>query len=92
MIPDAAYALRTQETPPADPVLAALWWVARNEWEMAHEAAQSEAGPVAAWVHAHLHRVEGDQANARYWYQRAGQPEATGPLDDEWLQIVAALA
>jgi hypothetical protein len=48
-------------------------------------------GRDAAWVHAHLHRVEGDQSNARYWYREARQPEASGATDDEWDTIVAAL-
>jgi hypothetical protein len=45
----------------------------------------------AAWVHAYLHRVEGDQDNAGYWYRRAGVPAATNALDDEWQRIAAAL-
>lgn len=85
--------LRDIPAPPDDPARAALWHVARNDWAAAHEAAQSdETSPEAAWVHAHLHRVEGDEENARYWYDRAGKPPATCPLDAEWEQIAAALA
>ena len=69
----------------------ALWWAARNDWERAHEAAQSGSGRDADWVHAHLHRVEGDLENASYWYSRAGHPVDTGPLDTEWEAIAAAL-
>lgn len=69
----------------------ALWWAARGDWTRAHEAAQSDEGASAAWVHAYLHRVEGDEANARYWYRRAGKPAATAPLDNEWRMIAAAL-
>ena len=47
--------------------------------------------PAGAWVHAYLHRKEGDLANADYWYRRAGQPACDGPLDDEWAAIVETL-
>lgn len=74
-----------------DAAHAALWWAARDDWDHAHEAAQSGTGKEADWVHAHLHRVEGDLENARYWYARAGQPEAIGPLAAEWEAIARAL-
>ncbi len=70
---------------------AALWWAARGDWDRAHEAAQSGTTRDADWVHAYLHRVEGDLDNARYWYARAGQPVATVSLPDEWTAIAAAL-
>ena len=73
------------------PALRALWRLARNEWEAAHEEAQSDDGQDGAWVHAHLHRVEGDLANAGYWYRRAGRPASDAPLDDEWEEIASAL-
>ena len=71
--------------------LAALWWAGRGDWDRAHARAQDEAGRDAAWVHAHLHRREGDETNARYWYARAGRPAATGALDEEWRAMAAAL-
>ena len=74
------------------PAQAALWWAARDDWERAHEAAQSGSGRDADWVHAYLHRVEGDLDNAGYWYRRAGRPADTGPLDAEWAAIAATLA
>jgi hypothetical protein len=79
--------------PPAglQPALEALWWAGKEDWERAHALVQDEAGAEAAWVHAHLHRVEGDLANAAYWYRRAGCPVASSGLDQEWLAIVAAL-
>ena len=84
--------LRDAPTPPTNPARAALWHAAHNDWTSAHDAAQSdETGSEAAWVHAHLHRIEGDEENARYWYDRAGKPPATGPLDTEWDEIAAAL-
>ncbi len=79
--------------PPAGmaPPLRALWWDARGDWARAHEAAQAEDGPAGAWVHAYLHRKEGDLANARYWYRAARQPPAEGPLEEEHAAILAAL-
>ena len=71
--------------------LAALWWAAKGEWARAHEIVQDEEGVDAAWVHAYLHRVEGDLGNAGYWYRQAGKPAASGPLEAEWDQIVQSL-
>jgi len=80
------------EPPPEGKALQALWWAARGEWHRAHECAQQdEGGPAADWVHAYLHRVEGDPANARYWYARAGKTPATGDLDAEWASIAREL-
>jgi hypothetical protein len=73
------------------PALCALWWAGRKDWERAHDLVMNEDDADAAWVHAHLHRIEGDLANAAYWYRRAGQSAAGGPLDDEWTAITAAL-
>lgn len=71
--------------------LAALWWSAKGNWEKAHAIAQDTKTPDGAWVHAHLHRVEGDLDNAGYWYGRAGKPPATVPLETEWDQIASSL-
>ncbi len=77
----------------ASPAQQALWWAAKGEWDKAHALSQDHEGdPAADWVHAHLHRVEGDDANAAYWYRRAGQPIAQVSLDDEWDAIAASLA
>ena len=80
-------------TPPdgLEPALAALWWDAKGDWTKAHESAQQDKGPSGAWVHAYLHRKEGDFSNAGYWYQRAGKPVSGASLPDEWAQIVTAL-
>jgi hypothetical protein len=81
------------KTPPANlsgPV-EALWRAARGEWDAAHALVQDDEGREAAWVHAYLHRVEGDPGNAGYWYRRAGKPVAGGPLDGEWAEIAVAL-
>lgn len=71
--------------------LVALWYDAKGDWHAAHETAQAVDGAVGAWVHAYLHRKEGDEGNAAYWYRRAGQPIARDGLDAEWERIVAAL-
>ena len=77
--------------PQLDAPLAALWWAARNGWDQAHKLVQDEATANAAWVHAYLHRVEGDLSNAGYWYRQAGKPVATGSLETEWERMVSAL-
>jgi len=80
-------------TPPAGagPALMALWHEFRGDWDRAHELAQQDAGRNGAWVHAYLHRKEGDVMNAGYWYSRAGKPEGRGDLDAERAAIVGAL-
>jgi hypothetical protein len=78
--------------PPAvAPLLKALWHDAKGDWDEAHRVAQDVSGADGAWVHAYLHRKEGDFSNARYWYQQAGQSPSTEALDDEWARIAAAL-
>ena len=77
--------------PNVSPPLAALWWAAKGDWTRAHVIVQDEAGVDAAWVHAYLHRVEGDLGNAGYWYRRAGKPVASGPLEAEWDGVVSTL-
>jgi hypothetical protein len=71
--------------------LAALWWEAKGDWAKAHESAQQDEGPAGAWVHAFLHRKEGDLDNAAYWYHRAGKPVVRESLDQEWGSIAADL-
>jgi len=73
------------------PALLGLWTEARGEWNRAHEIVQEEGDGDSAWVHAYLHRKEGDLSNARYWYRRAGRPEARGSHEEEWDEMVAAL-
>lgn len=78
-------------TPPAglSPALEALWYAGKGDWARAHELTQP-GGAALDWVHAYLHRVEGDLGNAAYWYRRAGKPVSTAPLDDEWAALAAA--
>jgi hypothetical protein len=73
------------------PPLAALWWVAKGNWEAAHRIVQDESDADSAWVHAYLHRVEGDLSNAGYWYRQAAQPVAKDSLESEWQRIASAL-
>jgi len=73
------------------PLLKALWHAARDEWDAAHRIAQDDGSADGAWVHAHLHRVEGDESNAGYWYRRAGKPHCKSDLDTEWAAIAEAL-
>ena len=73
------------------PLLQALWHAARDEWEAAHRLAQDDNSADGAWVHAYLHRVEGDESNAGYWYRRAGKPHCQSSLASEWTEIATAL-
>jgi hypothetical protein len=79
--------------PPAglSPALHALWHDAHGDWDAAHTTAQDIDGQTGAWVHAYLHRKEGDLGNAAYWYRAAGRPTATGSTADEWTAIVREL-
>ena len=81
----------TATEPPAGLTLAGLWWDAKGDWTRAHESGQQDEGKDGSWVHAYLHRKEGDQSNAAYWYSRAGKPVCRGPLDAEWISIVTSL-
>ncbi|SRR6266567_6965516 len=71
--------------------LAGLWWDAKGDWGRGHESAGRDEGPAGAWVHAYLHRKEGDSANAEYWYGRADRTPARTSLEQEWLDIAEAL-
>ena len=81
---------QTRPPPGLTPALAGLWW-ARKNWDRAHKLVMDEGGKDCAWVHAHLHRLEGDRENASYWYKRAGRREAAGSLPAEWTAIAAHL-
>jgi hypothetical protein len=83
----------TASQPPVDltPALAGLWWDAKGNWNRAHERAQDDESLDASWVHAYLHRKEGDQENAAYWYRRAAKPICREPFDAEWCHIAGYL-
>jgi hypothetical protein len=82
-----------RDTPPADlpAPLKALWHDAKGDWNAAHDLLQGHEDGPGAWVHAYLHRKEGDASNAAYWYRRAGKAVADGPLDAEWDALAEAL-
>jgi hypothetical protein len=82
---------QSEPLPGMPPLLAALWWEAQGDWDRAHSIAQDESGADGAWVHAYLHRREGDASNAGYWYRQAGRAHCTSSLEKEWEEIVAAL-
>ncbi len=71
--------------------LLALWLDHAGNWEKAHETIQDIEDADGAWVHAYLHRKEGDAANAGYWYDRAGKPRSGDSLSKEWVSLVRAL-
>ena len=73
------------------PPLRAMWHDAHGDWESAHRVVQDDDSREAAWVHAYLHRREGDEGNAGYLYARGGQSAARGSLESEWQEIVGAL-
>ena len=62
-----------------------------GDWDRAHRIVQEINTAGAAWIHAYLHRVEGDLGNAAYWYRRAGKPECTTSLEEEWKELVQML-
>lgn len=72
-------------------LLQALLLDAAGDWDSAHRLAQNEPNPDGSWVHAYLHRKEGDLANAGYWYRSAGKPMPDLSLDEEWEYIAMAL-
>ena len=72
-------------------LVTALWHAAKGNWDAAHGLAQNDGSAEGAWVHAYLHRVEGDEGNAGYWYRRAGKPHCRDSLDAEWVEIADAL-
>src|SRR5689334_5731773 len=74
-----------------EPPLQSLWWAAKGDWEKAHTIVMKEDSREAAWVHAYLHRQEGDLPNAGYWYRTAGRPVASGTFQSEWTAIAGAL-
>lgn len=83
----------SQDQPPRELslALAGLWWDAKGDWQRAHESAQQDEGPAGSWVHAYLHRKEGDASNASYWYNRAKKMQSKDPLEQEWQTITEAL-
>lgn len=87
--------VEANDEPPAglDSRILALWLVQKGRWDASHDVAQDIHHSEGSWIHAYLHRVEGDLGNARYWYNRAGKPAKDGgeSLDEEWREIAETL-
>ncbi|MDX2071066.1 MAG: hypothetical protein SFV55_21735 [Haliscomenobacter sp.] len=79
-----------QLTPPdfSNPLLLALWHEGRGDWDASHNIAQDVHSKEGSWVHAYLHRKEGDIWNADYWYNRAGRKRPSYGLEQEWREMV----
>ena len=88
---DFINSLEQPEPPAVSPVLLALWHDAKGDWEKAHGIVQEMEGATASWIHAYLHRKEGDLGNAGYWYHRAGRNRPELDLQAEWEDIVREL-
>lgn len=81
---------KSSPQPHLSPMLQALWHLRKGDWNRAHALVQErEEEQSSAWVHAHLHRVEGDLSNAAYWYRRAGKKVVNTELEEEWKALVA---
>ena len=80
---------KNEEEPPASlpEALKALWWDKKGDWDRAHHISQTGYSTSGSWVHAYLHRVEGDLSNARFWYRRAEKRECSSELEAEWREI-----
>jgi hypothetical protein len=91
-IDDLTETLQQNHPPPNYSVcLQALWYDAKGDWSAAHELINDLSDIPSAWVHAYLHRKEGDSGNAAYWYRRAGKSYPDLSLEDEWSAIVSEL-
>ena len=71
--------------------LKALWWCKKGNWVKAHDLAQNAGSSDGDWIHAYLHRLEGDLGNAAYWYSRAGRKQSTESIEREWSEITEVI-
>lgn len=78
-------------SPGVNGLLKAMWYTANNEWNAAHRIAQENDSIYGSWVHAYLHREEGDTGNASYWYAQAGKMMPETSLESEWDEITKEL-
>jgi hypothetical protein len=83
--------LDKDEPPGVSPLLVALWYDHKGNWERAHQIVQDIDESMASWIHAYLHRKEGDLGNAGYWYSRAGRSRPNVDLSAEWEELVKEL-
>ena len=91
MNPEQFEASLSGETPSLSPPLLAMWHASRGDWDAAHRIVQAEKDEDAAWVHAFIHRRQGDLGNARYWYRRSGRAESEQTPEQERGTIIATL-
>lgn len=91
ILADFLQSIHDGHEPDEAPLVRALWHDRRGDWDRAHSLAQDVHTPDGSRVHAYLHRREGDLGNAGYWYRRAGVPEVTVPLDEEWTSLAREL-
>jgi len=80
--------IKSTNPPDVSLYLKALWHDKKNEWDKAHSIAQDIHDPYGSWIHAYLHRVEGDEWNAQYWYSKANRRMPGIALAEEWEQLV----
>ena len=85
---DFIKSLENENPPDFSPYLESLWYVKKGDWNKAHNIAQDLTDKYGSWIHAYLHREEGDNWNANYWYDRAGHSMPTKSLENEWLDLV----
>ncbi len=90
-LPSFKASLQYNTPPKASVYLQALWYDAKDNWQTAHRLIDHLEDKTAYWVHAYLHRKEGDLGNADYWYLRAGKISPSVPLQQEWEQLVIAM-
>jgi hypothetical protein len=83
--------LNNPAPPAVSALLQALWYDAKGDWEKAHAVAQDVNTKDGSWIHAYLHRKEGDQFNAQYWYDRVNRSMPTASLEEEWNAIAEDL-
>lgn len=92
---DLARSAASDTSPPAgiSNVARTLWFAKAGQWDAAHDLCQNIPGDAGAWIHAYLHREEGDASNAAYWYARAGKPmpAPNASTADEWTAITTEL-
>ena len=86
-----ASSLDAERPPQLPPLVLALWHDAKGDWHAAHQLAQDSDTADGAWVHAYLHRKEGDESNAHYWYRRGNHKMSAMPLEQEWKEIATTL-
>lgn len=82
-----------QSSPPKEmsTQLMALWYDAKNDWNKAHEYVDGPTDPTSHWIHAYLHRKEGDLNNADFWYKKADRSRPDLSLEEEWTLIAKKL-